>query len=180
MTDPHLPLTTDRLVLRPYQDDDVERLLPIYSQPDVARYLLEEPWTEDYARAEVAKRKARTDLNSGERALNLIATFRGQPVAMVALWRAGEPDGCLEIGWTVDPAFSGRGFASEAAACILHHGLATPGVHRVEAQMDGRNSASARLAQRIGMVQEGHLRKNWWAKGEWTDTLVFASVEIMD
>lgn len=42
--------------------------------------------------------------------------------------------------------------------------------------MDARNTASARLAERVGMVQEAHFRKNWWSKGEWTDTLIFAQL----
>ena len=47
------------------------------------------------------------------------------------------------------------------------------GLHRVVAQMDARNEASARLAARIGMRHEAHLRQNWWSKDEWTDTAVF-------
>ena len=39
--------------------------------------------------------------------------------------------------------------------------------------MDARNTASAKLATRIGMQQEAHLRQDWWSKGEWTDTLIF-------
>ena len=39
--------------------------------------------------------------------------------------------------------------------------------------MDSRNTASAKLARRIGMREEAHLRKDWWSKGEWTDTLIF-------
>jgi len=46
-------------------------------------------------------------------------------------------------------------------------------VHRVVAQMDARNTASARLAARVGMRQEAHFRRDFWSKGEWTDTLVF-------
>ena len=33
---------------------------------------------------------------------------------------------------------------------------------------------AAKLAERIGMKREAHLRQDWWSKGEWTDTLVFA------
>lgn len=39
---------------------------------------------------------------------------------------------------------------------------------------DARNTASAKLATRVGMTQEAHFRANWWSKGEWTGTLVFA------
>ena len=49
----------------------------------------------------------------------------------------------------------------------------TTGLHRVVAQMDARNTASARLATAVGMRHEAHMRQDWWNKGEWTDTLVF-------
>ena len=39
--------------------------------------------------------------------------------------------------------------------------------------MDARNTASARLAERVGMRREAHLREDWWSKGEWTSTLEF-------
>jgi len=43
----------------------------------------------------------------------------------------------------------------------------------VKAQLDARNTASARLCERLGMTLEAHLRQDWWSKGEWTDTLVY-------
>jgi aminoglycoside 6'-N-acetyltransferase len=46
--------------------------------------------------------------------------------------------------------------------------------HRVIATCDARNDASARLLMRIGMRREGHLHEATWAKGEWTDDLLFA------
>jgi RimJ/RimL family protein N-acetyltransferase len=41
--------------------------------------------------------------------------------------------------------------------------------------MDARNTASARLAERIGMRLDAHLTHHLRVKGEWTDTLVFAA-----
>lgn len=57
----------------------------------------------------------------------------------------------------------GRG----AAGAFEHYGL-----RRVVAQLDARNTASARLATAVGMRPEAHMRQDWWNKGEWTDTLV--------
>jgi hypothetical protein len=37
-----------------------------------------------------------------------------------------------------------------------------------------RNAASVALLERLGMRREGHLRESTWAKGEWTDDLVYA------
>ncbi|MFP3366304.1 GNAT family protein, partial [Pseudoalteromonas sp. SIMBA_148] len=53
-------------------------------------------------------------------------------------------------------------------------GFETSGLHRVVAQMDARNTASARLAEMLGMRREAHHRQDLWSKGERTDTLVYA------
>lgn len=48
-----LLLTTDRLRLRAHESSDAGWLQSIYSQPEVAQYLLDEPWTLDVVGHEV-------------------------------------------------------------------------------------------------------------------------------
>ncbi|PCC42811.1 GNAT family N-acetyltransferase [Brevibacterium aurantiacum] len=176
-----LPLSTNRLNLRAYRESDAEALLPIYSREDVARFLLCEPWTAEVARTEVSKRIPRTGLGTEARALALvIETADGLEgiegsvlIGDIAIWFDGESSEKAEIGWVLNPAAGGHGFASEAATAMLNIGFDHYGLNRVVAQMDARNTASAKLATRIGMQQEAHLRRDWWSKGEWTDTLIF-------
>ena len=176
-----LPLTTDRLRLRSYRDSDAEAHLPIYSREDVSRFLLQDPWTAEVAESEIAKRLPRTGLETESRALALvIETADGldslegsRVIGDIALWLEDGRDEKAEIGWILDPAASGHGFATEAAIAVLNVAFDHYGLHRVFAQMDSRNTASAKLARRIGMREEAHLRKDWWSKGEWTDTLIF-------
>lgn len=176
-----LPLTTDRLRLRAYRESDAEALLPIYSREDVARFLLCEPWTAEVARTEISKRIPRTGLDTEARALALvIETADGLDdiegsvvIGDIAIWFDGESSAKAEIGWVLNPAAGGHGFASEAATAMLNVAFDHDSLHRVVAQMDARNTASAKMAARIGMRQEAHLRQDWWSKGEWTDTLVF-------
>ena len=96
------------------------------------------------------------------------------PVGDVALWLTDRERRVAEIGWVFDPVHHGNGYAREAVAAVLRVAFDEYGLHRVAAQMDARNAASAKLAAAVGMHREAHLRQNWWSKGEWTDTLVFA------
>jgi RimJ/RimL family protein N-acetyltransferase len=48
------------------------------------------------------------------------------------------------------------------------------GKHRITANCDARNAASAAVLEKLGMRREGHLRQSTWAKGEWTDDLLYA------
>ncbi|WP_209324348.1 GNAT family N-acetyltransferase [Brevibacterium renqingii] len=176
-----LPLTTDRLRLRTYVESDAEAQLPIFSREDVARFLLEDPWTAEVARTKIVERMRRTGLETESRALALvIETADGlddiagsHVIGDISLWFDSDSQEKAEIGWILDPAAGGHGFATEAAIAVLNVAFDHYGLHRVVAQMDARNTSSAKLARRIGMREEAHLRKDWWSKGEWTDTLIF-------
>jgi RimJ/RimL family protein N-acetyltransferase len=179
-----LPLTTDRLRLRAYRETDAEAHLPIYSREDVSRFLLQDPWTAEVAETEIAKRLPRTGLETESRALALvIETADGldslegsRVIGDIAIWLEDGSDEKAEIGWILDPAAGGHGFATEAAIAMLNVAFDHYRLHRVFAQLDSRNTASAKLATRVGMRQEAHLRQDWWSKGEWTDTLIYGMI----
>jgi RimJ/RimL family protein N-acetyltransferase len=76
------------------------------------------------------------------------------------------------------PEHHGRGLAGEAAAVLLRLGFEDLGLHRVigrfDGRCDGRNTASAKVMERLGMRREAHFRQNELVKGEWCDELVYA------
>lgn len=170
------PIDTERLRLRLHQHGDAHALQAIYKRPDVARYLLEDPWTPSDADRQVSQRIARTGLGDGSTALSLIIEHDGQVIGDVAIWLTNPDHGIAEIGWVLDPDWGGQGLATEAVHEVLRLAFAELGLHRVSAQMDARNTASARLAERVRLIREAHLRQDWWSKGEWTDTLIFGGL----
>ncbi len=78
-----------------------------------------------------------------------------------------------EVGVTIGAAHQGRGYATEALHRLLAHLFADRGLHKVSAECDARNTASAALLRRLGFHQEGHRPAHTWIKGEWTDDLLF-------
>lgn len=168
------PLVTERLRLRLYEAEDAGWLHNLYSQPDVARYLLDEPWTMEVARDKLAERLSKTDLDGETGALALVIEYDGTPIGDVALWLTDREHRQGEIGWVLNPANGGQGFASEAVRAVLALGFDHYHLHRITAQMDARNSASGALARRVGLRLEAHHIQDWFSKGEWTDTLVYA------
>ena len=173
-TSPVFPILTPRLKLRLYESRDLDALLGYYRQPAVARYLLEEPWIRADAEGQGQKREQRRGLDTPAGALALVWDYGGRVIGDAALWLSDETRQVAEIGWVMDPAYAGQGLATEAVAPLLTLAFDSYGLHRVTAQMDARNVASARLCERLGLRQEAHLRQNWWSKGEWTDTLIYA------
>jgi aminoglycoside 6'-N-acetyltransferase len=78
-----------------------------------------------------------------------------------------------EIGFSLATAYQGQGYATEAVRAVLHRLFAVDGLHKVEAECDARNTASARLLERVGFTREGLRRRHTWIKGEWTDDLLY-------
>ncbi|MFE9201906.1 GNAT family N-acetyltransferase [Micromonospora sp. NPDC007230] len=173
MSELALPIRTDRLLLRQYRVDDVDALLAYYGDPLVARYVPWEPWSREHAAEQVAKRINRLGVTGIDSALALVVEHKGEVVGDVVLWPADETLSRGEMGWIFHPSMSGRGFATEAVRALIGVAFEHCGMHRVIARLDARNEASARLCQRVGMVQEAHLRQDYWMKGEWADTLIY-------
>lgn len=176
MVSPTYPMTTDRLLLRPFVVTDLDALVAIHERPDVTRYLYWEPRSRDEVAAVLATRARQTILhNEGDRLV--LAVERRDNGALIgevhlmwhsALHRQGE------IGFVLHPDQQGQGFGQEAAREMLHIGFAELHAHRLIGRCDSRNTASAQLMERLGMRREAHLQQNEWVKGEWTDELIYA------
>lgn len=176
MPTPFLPIHTERLVLRSYAESDLDALLSYYSRPDVARHLLTQPWTPEVGREVIAQRVHGVGLEAPGRALAVIVEHEGRVIGDVGLRATDETGAKGEMGWVFHPDVAGKGFASEAAGAVLELGFARYGMHRIIAQLDARNVASAALCERLGMQLETRGRQDWWSKGEWSDSLVYAAL----
>ena len=175
VSDPPLqdPVQTGRLTLRRYQPTDVDPLLSYYGRAEVCRYLLHKTWSRPDAREAVSERINRTGWAAG--AIALVVERDATVIGNLSAWKLAGTHYSAEISWVFSPDFSGHGYATEATLALLDLVLSWPDVRTVTAQMDARNTASARLAERIGMRLDAHLTHHLRVKGEWTDTLVFAA-----
>lgn len=174
---PDYPIRTDRLDLRPFQPGDLAALHAYLSRPDVARYLYSEASVEEEGtRGSLAKKQERTALRRAGDVLNLAVVVRetGQLVGDVLLFWTNAQHRQGEIGYVFHPDHGGRGYATEASREMLRLGFVELGLHRIIGRMDVRNTASARVLERLGMRREAHLRENEWVKGEWTDEVIYA------
>ncbi|BCJ40133.1 N-acetyltransferase [Actinoplanes ianthinogenes] len=79
-----------------------------------------------------------------------------------------------EIGYSLHPAFWGRGLATAAARQLLALAFGEHGRHRVFATCDPRNEASARVLTRLGMRYEGRMRETVLIRDGWRDSDLYA------
>lgn len=78
-----------------------------------------------------------------------------------------------ELGYTLAPGRQRRGYAAEAVRAVLRDLFERRRLRRVSAVCDARNERSARLLERVGFLLEGERPAFTWAKGEWTDDLLY-------
>lgn len=156
-------LTTDRLRLRPWREDDVAFAFALYSRWEVQRFLGRAPRVmSDPAEAErlVRRLRRREDAYRAYRVVELVATGAAvgtvmlQPLAASGPSEPLRPSGDTEIGWHFHPDHWGHGYATEASAALLEAALAA-GRPRVLAVTAPGNTASQRLCMRIGMTPLG-------------------------
>lgn len=170
-----LPLFTPRLLIRPYEDCDFDDLYAFYSRPDVATYLYWEPGDAEMVRAVLSKKTTQAEWHE-QAPLVLAVEVKDEAKVIgevVLVWRSQEhQEG--EVGFIFHPEYQGRGYAAEATRAILELGFNTFELHRIIGRCDARNTASARLMERLGMRQEAHFIDDEWVKGEWTSELVYA------
>ena len=172
---PAYPIRTQRLLLRPYAHDDVDALYAYQRLPEVHRYLYSEPRTRAEVEAIVAERTGMAVLTEMSKAITLVAELAqtGELVGdCVLFWRSKEHEQG-EVGYVFNPAYHGRGLATEAVGGLLRLGFECVGLHRIAAHLDSRNTASARVLERAGLRREAHLVENEFVKGEWTDELIY-------
>jgi RimJ/RimL family protein N-acetyltransferase len=170
------PLRTPRLVIRAITLDDVDDLHAYQSDPETCRYLPFAPRSRDEV-VEKAEKFSKALTLAGDGDFWLLAIERAEAPGVI-----GDLYFCLkgagaEIGWTLHPGHAGRGYMTEAAGALIGLAFGTLERHRVFAQLDARNTASAALCRRLGMRHEAHFVEEQWFKGEWSDTAIYAILD---
>lgn len=179
MLQPTYPIETERLLLRPYGEGDLDDLFAMHSREDVVRYLYWDIRDREQVAAMLDRRMTMIALKGEGDALILAVELKEtrRVIGDVLLKWTSEVHRQGEIGFVFHPDFHGRGYASEATREMLRIGFNELDLHRIIGRCEAQNVASTRLMERLGMRQEAHFRENEFIKGTWDDELVFAMLE---
>jgi len=151
------PVRTERLLLRPMTPEDFGRLYEIRAIPEVTHWLTGRPASyDDYvARYGTPERLASTlVMEAGDTIIGDLFLSLATPYSQVEV-RDRAMDTEAVLGWLLDPAYAGRGYATEAARELLRICFEDIGVRRVVAGAFADNTASQRIMEKIGMRIEG-------------------------
>jgi len=168
-------LETDRLMMRRFREEDWRELYAYLSLPEVVKYEPYDVFTEDGCR-ELAARRA------DDPAFWAVCLKDTGALIGNVFFQQQEPRelGTWVIGYVFNPAYQGRGYATESCRRVMAYGFSERNAHRVVAMCNPENPASWRLLERLHMRREGHLQENIFFKRDaqgnavWVDTYEYA------
>ncbi|MFH8345443.1 GNAT family N-acetyltransferase [Streptomyces sp. NPDC018045] len=174
-TFPDISISTDRLVLRPFEEADVPALTEMMNDELTAAWTAQpQPYTTEAAR-EWATRRAGAVRTEGRGIAFAVTEFLTQRlVGTIALdhtdWRVLS----TEAAYVTAPWARGEGYACESVLAVAQWLFRDQKFERVELRTAAGNTAAQQVAQKVGCISEGVLRNAWIARsrtedGSWTD-----------
>lgn len=171
-------LSTERLLLRDFVEDDWPAVLAYQNDPRYLRFYAWTRRTPEDVQAFVARfiaQQEREPRLKFQLAITLPATGQLIGNAGIRIKTAGGHE--ADIGYELDPQHWGQGYASEAARALVQFGFERLRLHRISAHCLAENTASARVLEKLGMRLEGRLRDAEHFKGRYWDTLQYAILD---
>lgn len=141
-------LETDRLILRPFNDDDTDAVFGLRSDSEMMRFI-----REPQPRDEAANWMKLVSSRWATERIGLCAVIEkasGDVIGWCGLWRLPETDE-VEIGYAIAAKFWRKGLASEAAEKILAYGFGDLTLEKIVAVARPENTASRRVMEKLGM-----------------------------
>lgn len=167
------PVETERLRLRPLSQADVPAFFALFSDPDVTRYWSAPPMSgHEQAAAKLAAILTQYEIGD---VLQMGVEYKadGVLIGTCTLHQIHRQNRRAELGYALGSAWWGKGLMHEALVAFVGHAFGHMMLHRLEADIDPRNIASAKSLERLGFQREGYLRERWIVAGEVSDSALY-------
>ncbi|MFB2538398.1 MULTISPECIES: GNAT family N-acetyltransferase [unclassified Acinetobacter] len=145
-------LTTDRLILRDWQERDKEPFARMNADAEVMRYF---PNVLSSADSDIMMEAIQSRIE--ENHYGFFAVEHRQTGAFIGFIGLNSPkidypfNPCIEVGWRLDKAYWGYGLATEGALACLDFGFDKCGFDKIVSFTASTNLPSQRVMQKIGM-----------------------------
>ncbi|MFJ9812372.1 GNAT family N-acetyltransferase [Streptomyces sp. NPDC101158] len=174
-TFPSVSISTDRLVLRSYEEADIPAFVEMMNDELVVAWTsVPHPYTQAHAEAWVRK-IAPAERTEGRGIVFAVTEFLTQRlVGTLHLHSTDWRTRATQVAYVTAPWARGEGYATESVLAAAQWLFGDRGFERIELRTAADNTASQQVAQKIGCISEGVLRNAWIARsqtesGAWTD-----------
>ncbi|GEL76442.1 GNAT family N-acetyltransferase [Tenuibacillus multivorans] len=155
-----MEIQTNRLILRPYQKNDVEFLTSLLSNQEVVRYIGDGSIKDKEEIENFYSWIQRTYQQNSDYGLKVICLKEtGERVGHAGLVpQRIEGEGELEVGYWIAREHWGKGYATEIAKELVKYGLYDLGERRLIALIQPDNRGSLNVAKKIGMYLDKQIK----------------------
>lgn len=173
----HQPtITTDRLILRPFQLSDAPRVMEQAGDRAIYEMTLNipHPYEEGMAEQWIATHASNFYEGKG---VTLAITLKEDATLIGAIGLVASPaHNRAELGYWIGVPYWGNGYCTEAAVALIEYGFETLGYHKVHAHYLAKNPASGRVMEKAGMTFEGELVDHVNKDGEYHTVRLYGIV----
>jgi RimJ/RimL family protein N-acetyltransferase len=144
-------LHTSRLTLRPFNEGDIDTMVALLNDWEVAQWLAIPPFPYRRADARVYVEHVLSNHKAGPATEFAIALRESDGIVGSIGLRllCGDP-GSASLGYWLGKPHWGHGYAAEAVRAVIAHGFETVGLQRLEAETDPDNAPSERVLAKVG------------------------------
>ena len=137
------------------------------------RYFSEPAWTDPERPARQIAADAAEFAAREQFRFAIVLNDTGRQIGNCGLCRLHWPNRRGEVGYALNRAYWGKGYMNEALQALLQFAFVDLDMHRLEADIDPRNTASTGALERLGFQREGLLRERWIVGGEICDSVLY-------
>ncbi len=169
---------TDRLILRPLDEEDSESIYRNVKEYDIARWTIKipHPYPQDGAIKFIKESKENLQ-NGHEFQLAILLKDTSELVGVMSFLNVNRDHKHAELGYWVGKGFWNQGIATEAAKRIMEIGFHELDMERIYAKCFYNNDASRRVLEKIGMEYEGRFRSEILKENEFKDMIYYAAIK---
>jgi len=162
-------LNTRRLALRGLRLDDAARIQELAGDRAIAEntLLVPHPYKDGMAERWIREQKERYR-EGRDVAFAVVPRRAKRLIGVIGLGLAAQHSRA-ELGYWIGKPYWNRGYATEAAEAVLRYGFEALGLQRIWAAHFGRNPASGRVLEKLGMTCEGTRRQHVLKWGRFED-----------
>lgn len=155
-------IRTERLLLRPAREDDLEPLHAILGDARAMAFWSTLPHESIEQTREWLAGMMAIEPTIGE---DFVVEREGRVIGKAGLYRFPV------IGFIFHPDTWGEGFAQEALRAVADRAFAEHRLPAIEADVDPRNAACLKLLGRLGFIEIGRAERTWLIGEQWFDSV---------
>lgn len=165
---------TSRLIIREFEPSDFPGIHDYAQQAEVVQYQVWGPNTEVETQEFLDQAiQNQTELPRLNFELCVLLKTTNQHIGGCGIHLKDESYNLAHIGYIMNPAFWGKGYATEVTKGLIDYAKQTLKIKNIKATCDQQNIASKRVLEKSGLQLEKIIEKDFLQKGKWRTTLLF-------